>query len=126
MFHSLPSYFRSLNDLTPRDTETMAIHLVRLLHGGIPSSPRIIRIDQPRTITWLRLVHGSWLLVATSDTDASSLSLWRLSDILQNGSKAVPVSEGFLPAPVRDGAVDVEAVEGAAMTIRAAVSLYTE
>lgn len=96
-------------DLNAHEMETLTHHILSIRHHNLsPSRPRIVRFDQTRNVTWLRLVRGSWLLVAASDKKASSLSLWKLSDILQNGSDASPLSEAFLPAPVRDDAIDVE------------------
>lgn len=105
-----------------RQSETLTRLLPHLRHREASlAEPRIVRIDQTRSVTWLRLIRGSWLLVATSDKDASSLSLWKLSDILHGGSGVSPVSEAFLPAPVRDGAVDVTEE-----TVTIAVSLYSQ
>lgn len=121
----LPSYIRPLGDLTAHKTETVVCHFILLRRSDTSSSPRIARIDQPRAVTWLKFVHGSWLVAATSDSVTSLLRLWRLADVLERGSNARPVAKAFLPAPVRDDAVDVQS-EDTDVAFRIAVSLYSE
>jgi len=99
---------RSLNDLSAQETEAVAIHLLRLQRRNFAPVPKIIRIDQERPVTWVHLVHGRWLLVATSDKDASCIALWKIADILRDAAHAKPASQAFLPAAVRDGVVDVQ------------------
>ncbi|THH28824.1 hypothetical protein EUX98_g5349 [Antrodiella citrinella] len=99
---------RPLEELSAAETEAVTTHLVRMQRRDLAPTPRVVRVDQVRSVTWVKLVHGAWLLVATSDADASSIALWKISDILRDESHAKPVSEAFLPAAVRDGVVDVQ------------------
>ena len=98
-----------MDDLNASETEILTLHLLRLRERPLSSTSvqsNFIRFDQVRSVTWLRIVRGVWLLVATSDSDASSISLYRVADILRDSSQVIPAAEAYLPAPVRDGAVD--------------------
>lgn len=75
----------------------------------------IIRLDLPRTVTWLRLVSSRWLIVASYDTQASVLSCWNIEMALR-GEKT-PVAECFLPGPVRSAELELQADGGIVLAI---------
>ncbi|KAH8103866.1 hypothetical protein BXZ70DRAFT_923156 [Cristinia sonorae] len=118
----LADYVRPLDDLSAQETELLVIHLIRRRHPSfrLKIPPSLVRVDQVRSVTWVKFVQGTWLLVATSDADTSCITVWRISDIQKASSDAVPTAEAFLSGPVRDGIVEVQ--DGA---IVIAISLCT-
>ncbi|KAJ7911444.1 hypothetical protein B0H13DRAFT_2009453 [Mycena leptocephala] len=60
----------------------------------------------PQLITWLRLVNGTWLFVASSDHRSSKISCWDLSLLFQGNAE--PLAEAYLPAQVKTGKLEVQ------------------
>ncbi|KAF7302427.1 F-box domain-containing protein [Mycena chlorophos] len=58
----------------------------------------------PQSVTWLRLVGGRWLFVASSDDKVSKLACWDVAFVLEGNAR--PVAEGYLPGRVKTGAVE--------------------
>ena len=71
-----------------------------------------VYLRQTRSVTWIRLVQGRWLLAASSDSTTSVLSVWSVSMVLQTGLSSNqpprPQAEVYLEGPVSDGCVDVQ------------------
>ena len=90
-----------------RALELSVLHVLRLEHAcSTRRDPRMIQFHQVRSVTWLRLIHSHWLLVASSDDITSAITLWSVPDLLRSSNTA-PLAEAFLSAPVINGAVDV-------------------
>ena len=90
-----------------RALELLVLHVLRLEHAcSTRRDPRMIQFHQVRSVTWLRLIHSHWLLVASSDDITSAITLWSVPDLLRT-SNTTPLAEAFLSAPVINGAVDV-------------------
>lgn len=116
-------YTRSITELAQAHLKAMAIHLQKLDTRTKPSStlqPRFIGLNQPRSVTWLHIVRGKWLLVATSGHEISSISAFSCAEILRSATPK-PFAKAFLPAPVSGGAVEFD---GDIMLI--ALCLYTK
>lgn len=67
----------------------------------------VVPIYRTRSITWLHIVQGKWLLAACSDATVSTITLWSLASLLSGGSPA-PQEEAYLDGPVSDGAVQMQ------------------
>ena len=85
------------------------------LQGQLSSSKKgnakAVILHGKRSVTWVRLVQGQWLLVASSERTASVITLWDVASLLapsSSSSPPVPTSEAFLEAPVYSGLVDVQ------------------
>ncbi|KAI0075209.1 hypothetical protein K474DRAFT_1439137 [Panus rudis PR-1116 ss-1] len=66
----------------------------------------IVTLNQKRPVTWTQIVGGQYFLIASSDKDASEITLWRISDVLESRRK--PIAETLLSAPVADGRAEVQ------------------
>jgi hypothetical protein len=89
--------------------EALACRVARLdgnWETGVLSPVRDWRLYLPQSITWLRLVAGTWLFVASSDNHTSKISCWHLSSVFL-GSKD-PVAEAYLPGQVNTGKLEVQ------------------
>ncbi|KAK7017342.1 hypothetical protein R3P38DRAFT_2986696 [Favolaschia claudopus] len=71
------------------------------------SSVRDHQLRLPQCITWLRLVAGTWLFVASSDNDISKISCWDVPSILRGNRQ--PLAEAYLPGQVKTGELEVQA-----------------
>ncbi|TCD69480.1 hypothetical protein EIP91_007606, partial [Steccherinum ochraceum] len=108
--YPLAQYVRSLDDLSAHETECLVVQILRHRRNrkisAVPGS--VVRFDQVKSVTWVKILQGSWLIVASSDRSASSISLWKVADVLSHAAQAKPVAEASLPAPVCGGTVDVQ------------------
>lgn len=104
-------YSKRLEYLTSADCERVAIHSLRLqkslLSSGGQLSPTVVRFDTHRSVTWVRIVRGRWLLVASSDAFQSVLTLWPLCAISDHATRPVSAAEAYLEGPVKHGVCDV-------------------
>ena len=103
----MPWYRKAHSELDSHQLELLARQALRI------SSPTahctIKRLDQERqSISWLRLVHGQWLLVASRhvNTKISTLSLYSVTS-LQKG-RSEPLIRVELVGPVSSGEVEVQ------------------
>lgn len=74
-------YYRPLSSLSSKQCEALALHPIQL--QGQLSSPKednvkAVLLHGKRSVAWVCLVQGQWLLVASSERTASVLSpsLW--------------------------------------------------
>ena len=76
--------------------------LFRIYQTG-PSSCQstIVTFQLQGSVTWLKLIRGRWLLLASSDYNQSRLSLWDVA-----GEREQMVTQVFLSGPVMDGKCD--------------------
>ncbi|CAL1714346.1 unnamed protein product [Somion occarium] len=102
-------YTRSFQVLSSTEVEIVASHALRLRKQTIapPQLRRqlVLSLDQSRSVSWLQLVRGQWLLAAFSDTQTSIIRIWSVMDLLSNFGKSSPVAEAYLEAPVASGMV---------------------
>jgi hypothetical protein len=64
------------------------------------------RIDIQYPITWLRLVSGGLLFVASSDNNVSKISCWDLFSIFKGFTE--PIAEAYLPGKVQSARLEVQ------------------
>ncbi|KIJ64534.1 hypothetical protein HYDPIDRAFT_28473 [Hydnomerulius pinastri MD-312] len=105
-FAPLPVMHGSVTLLSSEQLESIARRAARLesdWYGDTvaPRSFKQLRIG--RSVTWLRLVHARWLIVASSDTQTSALSCWDLAVLTEELTLNNPTAECFLTGPVRSG-----------------------
>ena len=106
----VPPYCKPIDTLSSYATEVLTCHLLRVQQATTSDtiSGKSHRLHQPRSITWVRLLQGAWLLVAASDVSTSSLSLWSVHEILSSSQdSAAPSAEVYLDGPVQDGEVHI-------------------
>ena len=110
----VPTYCKSFDLLSARQTEVLALHLLRAQAAltAEAKSPTSFPLHQSRSITWLRMLHGKWLLAASSDATTSVLSLWSLQAVLTSpGKSEAPTAEVYLSGPVGGGELFVSGNE---------------
>jgi hypothetical protein len=75
----LPAYLMPIAALAAEQVEALT-RRAKLLSddwkSGIVKPQAVVRLDLPRSVTWLRLLCGRWLFVASYDTRASTFSSW--------------------------------------------------
>ena len=101
-------YWKEIDSLNPDQLERVVLHILRLgsrMDNAL--SPTIVKLHRARSVTWVRLVHSEWCLVASSDDISSSLCLWSV-DFLLSGPSVSPHAEAFLSAPVSNGAAEIK------------------
>ncbi|CAL1699380.1 unnamed protein product [Somion occarium] len=118
----MPSYCLPLGMLSANQVECLVRHLYQVNRNvWRPSEPyyRTIHLPSNRPITWVRLVLGQWVLIASSDTSSSIIALWHLSSLLQVGRESTvsPVAQAFLDGPVEQGLVQVHRYHGVTIAL---------
>lgn len=107
-----PAYCRHIDTLSSDQCEALTIHSLRLSERKKPrtsESPRsIISIPQSRSVTWVKLIRGQWLLSACSNHTSSTLCLWSLDDLSKFGNAARPSALAYLEGPVAAGLIDIQ------------------
>ena len=105
----LPPCLKPLAALKAEQIEALARRVTRLSddwdHGRVRCQS-IVSLNQPRCVTWLRIVSCRFVFVASSDAQASSIACWDIGAAFQ-GSKD-PIAECFLTGPVQDAEVDLQ------------------
>ncbi|KAJ7039678.1 hypothetical protein C8F04DRAFT_1254950 [Mycena alexandri] len=105
----LPPYLKGHEALDVIALEALARRLSRLAdkwEAGNLSPVKNWRLRLAQSITWLRLVNGNWLFVASSDTSVSKISCWDLSLVFQGSIE--PVAEAYLPGQVKTAKLEVQ------------------
>ncbi|KAJ6590932.1 hypothetical protein DFH09DRAFT_190435 [Mycena vulgaris] len=105
----LPPYMKTyhLLDATALEALVRRMSTLSLKWAARDLSPvKIWRLYLPQSITWLRLVAGTWLFVASSDDHNSKISCWDLSLVFQGSLE--PLAEAYLPGQVKTGKVEVQ------------------
>lgn len=73
---SVVRYCKALEALTATDCETLTVQPLRLRRQlSSSAAPGIVSLNIPRSVTWIRMIQGRWLVVASSDTLHSVPSL---------------------------------------------------
>ena len=110
-----PAVMKSLDLLSDSETKTVVIHKLRQHHSMASFSPRTllqsVPFYQPQPVTWIRLVGGTWLLVATADSSSSTLLLFSVESLWSSQTRR-PTAQAFLQGPVVNGLVDVSSDDG--------------
>ncbi|KAF7302812.1 F-box domain-containing protein [Mycena kentingensis (nom. inval.)] len=109
----IPVYLSHYRELDVPSLEALARRLglsAAKWAAGSLDAARKYPLFLPQSITWLRLVQGRWLFVASSDDRVSKISCWDMARIL--GGSDEPIAEAYLPGKVetaqlefKDGAV---------------------
>ncbi|KAK7055946.1 hypothetical protein R3P38DRAFT_2601025 [Favolaschia claudopus] len=110
MHGSLLSYLGGYESFEDSALETLACRVARLdarWEAGDLSPVRDYQLRLPQSITWLRLVAGTWLFVSSSDNDISQLTCWDVPSILRGNRQ--PLAEAYLPGQVKTGELEVQA-----------------
>ncbi|EJD00058.1 uncharacterized protein FOMMEDRAFT_30742 [Fomitiporia mediterranea MF3/22] len=102
----IPNYLGNLEHVHVRDIQSWVKHAVLLDRNYRTPYKKLhawrIANREKLGITWLRLVHGHWALVASADVHTCEFSVWEIppeGEIRQ-------VARVFLDAPVIDGMAD--------------------
>ena len=108
----VPTYCKPLDTLSSHEAETLALHLCRIQRGAENIKHRAITcaLHQRRSVTWVRLIRGMWLLAASFDASSSVLSLWSIHTLLsvRDTQSINPEAETYLSGPVNGGEIHVE------------------
>jgi hypothetical protein len=80
--------------------------LARRWRGNDLQPVNMRRIDTQYPITWLRLVSGGLLFVASSDNNVSKISCWDLSSIFKGFME--PIADAYLPGKVQSARLEVQ------------------
>lgn len=105
----LPPYTKPIAALSAEQVEALTRRAAWLGYRwslGLIQPQAIAKLDIPRTVTWLRLVLGRWLFVASFDTQASCLSCWDVERAFRE--KTTPVAECFFSGPVRSTQLELQ------------------
>ncbi|KAJ6488130.1 hypothetical protein C8R47DRAFT_1126732 [Mycena vitilis] len=106
----LPPYLKGYDTLDPAAFEALVRRISRISHKWKTGSLTPVKhwsFSLPQSITWLRLVNGNWLFVASSDNCCSKISCWELSLVFQGRTE--PLAEAYLPGRVKTAKVEVQA-----------------
>ncbi|KAK7017344.1 hypothetical protein R3P38DRAFT_2716808 [Favolaschia claudopus] len=109
MHGNLLSYLGGYDRLEAFALETLACRVARLdakWKARDLSPVRDYQLRLPQSITWLRLVAGTWLFVASSDNYISKLTCWDVHSIIRGHHE--PLAEAYLPGQVKTGQLEVQ------------------
>lgn len=107
--HVMPQYLTKCDLLDVSTLEALVLRVARLAQKWRKNDicpVNVWRLDLCQSITWLRLVSGSWLFVASSDNDVSKISCWDLSLIFQGYTD--PIAEAYLPGQVKTAQLEIQ------------------
>ena len=120
----LPAYLMPIAALAAEQVEALT-RRAKLLSddwkSGIVKPQAVVRLDLPRSVTWLRLLCGRWLFVASYDTRASTFSCWDITDAFQGVTE--PAAECCFSGPIKSAELQVQ-TDG--VVIALAVSSWCE
>ncbi|KAJ6492803.1 hypothetical protein C8R47DRAFT_1012885 [Mycena vitilis] len=107
--HVLPPYLRKPETLDSAALEALVRRVAQLERKWRSSDlhPAYVwRLNMRQSITWLRLIEGRWLFVASSDIDVSKISCWDLSLVFRGHTD--PIAEAYLPGQVKTAQVQLQ------------------
>ncbi|KAI0695932.1 hypothetical protein BC835DRAFT_923253 [Cytidiella melzeri] len=100
----LPSYRKPTHELESAQLEILTRRALRL---DVPcQQPTITRLGSKQPVQWIRLVHGQWMLVASTEKQEGVLTLYSLTD-MEDG-KPSWIAATSLPGPVSSGEFQVQ------------------
>ncbi|KAJ7084031.1 hypothetical protein B0H15DRAFT_1023977 [Mycena belliarum] len=105
----LPPYLKPYDEIDVDALEALVRRMACLTKKcATPNLPpvKLWRLFLPQSITWLRLVGGTWLFAASSDNDSSKISCWDLSLVFQGFIE--PLAEAYLPGKVKTGKLEIQ------------------
>jgi hypothetical protein len=105
----LPPCLKSRDKLDGKQLEALVVRvsqLARRWRGNDLQPVKMRRIDIQYPVTWLRLVSGGLLFVASSDNNVSKISCWDLSSIFKGFTE--PIAEAYLPGKVQSARLEVQ------------------
>ncbi|KAJ7161169.1 hypothetical protein C8R46DRAFT_1353790 [Mycena filopes] len=111
--HVLPQYLKPRDILDGSAMESLVVRVSQLARKWQKQDlcpVNVWRMDISRSITWLRLVAGNWLFVASSDHDVSKISCWDLSLVFQGYTDSEPIAEAYLPGQVETAQLELQDV----------------
>ncbi|KAK7055941.1 hypothetical protein R3P38DRAFT_2498831 [Favolaschia claudopus] len=109
MHSNLLSYLKGYERLEASALEILASRVARLemrWKARDFSPVRDYQLRLPQSITWLRLVAGTWLFVASSDNYVSKLTCWDVHSIIRGHPE--PLAEAYLPGQVKTGQLEIQ------------------
>ncbi|KAI0093603.1 hypothetical protein BDY19DRAFT_989164 [Irpex rosettiformis] len=99
----LPSYRKPIYQLGSAQLETLVRRALRL---DVPcQQPTITKFGSRQSVQWIRLIHGQWVLVATTDKQQSILTLYSLA-VTENDKPSL-IAAVNLAGPVSSGEIQV-------------------
>ncbi|KAJ6578630.1 hypothetical protein DFH09DRAFT_1448695 [Mycena vulgaris] len=105
----LPAYLKTRELLSAAELKALVTRVTRLAYRWRSQElcpVKVWRLYLLQSITWLRLVSGSWLFVASSDNHVSKISCWDLSLFFQGYPE--PIAKAYLPEQVRTARLEVQ------------------
>ncbi|KAJ7038935.1 hypothetical protein C8F04DRAFT_331720 [Mycena alexandri] len=105
----LPTCMKAPNLLDATALEALVVRVLRLARRWRNNDlfpVQVWRLNLCQSITWLRLVAGSWLFVASSDNYVSKITCWDMSLLFQNHME--PIAEAYLPGQVKTAQLEVQ------------------
>ncbi|KAJ7161216.1 hypothetical protein C8R46DRAFT_1285341 [Mycena filopes] len=107
--HVLPQYLKPDDILDGSAMESLVVRVSQLAQKWQKQDlcpVDVWRMNLPHSITWLRLVAGDWLFVASSDHDVSKIICWDLSLLFQGYTD--PIAEAYLPGQVETAQLELQ------------------
>lgn len=109
----VPAYCRHTDSLSGRECEVIVVNALCVSEhlrcgGSRPQAPHVVTAHQSRSVTWVKMIRGQWLLVACSDGSSSVLCLLSVALLSELGAAACPAAQTYLEGPVARGLVDVQ------------------
>jgi hypothetical protein len=104
----LPQYIKPLATMTSHEVEILTRRIAQMDRDwdrGQVHPKSITRLDLPQSVTWLRLIAGRWLLVASSDSHTSRLCCFDTSRLAESTK---PATECFFAGRIQTGDVEVQ------------------
>ncbi|KAJ7672193.1 hypothetical protein DFH06DRAFT_1319619 [Mycena polygramma] len=108
--HVIPPYLKPYHSLDAMALEALVRRVSQIGHKWKTGNLAPVinwSFHLPQSITWLRLVNGTWLFVASSDNHCSKISCWELSLVFQGFTE--PLAEAYLPGRVKTAKLEVQA-----------------
>jgi hypothetical protein len=106
----LPPYLKSYDVLDATALEALVVRVSQVTRRWCATNlcpVNVWRLYLCQSITWMQLVSGNWLFVASSDDEVSKISCWDLSLVFQGYTE--PIAEAYLPGQVRTAHLEVQA-----------------
>ncbi|KAJ7748074.1 hypothetical protein B0H16DRAFT_911000 [Mycena metata] len=105
----LPVCMKAPNLLDATILEALVVRVSRLTRRWRSNNlfpVQVWRLNLCQPITWLRLVAGSLLFVASSDNHVSKITCWDMSSVFQNYME--PIAEAYLPGQVKTAQLEIQ------------------